>query len=160
MTQKPVLILLRNSKVENLQQLCSELGFISVSNCKRVQKWIYSYWSEKPWLKKCSHNTGWIFDQLKNNWLFNICALFTWKFEWLSVWILVIHNRSVMVFIFFPLIHCFHLDCPVPFAIIFGGTDLNEHKKDKEKFEAMSKVVVKARYIFTFTASLNSLLTL
>ena len=66
---------------------------------------------------------------------------------------MVIHNRSVMVFIFFPLIHCFHLDCPVPFAIIFGGTDLNEHKKDKEKFEAMSKVVVKARYIFTFTAS-------
>ena len=37
MTQKPVLILLRNSKVENLQQLCNELGFISVSNYKRVQ---------------------------------------------------------------------------------------------------------------------------
>ena len=70
-----VLILLRNSKVENLQQLCNELCFISVSNCKRVQKWIYSYWSEKSWLKKRSHNTGWIFDQLKNNWLdtlFNI----------------------------------------------------------------------------------------
>ena len=37
MTQQPGLILLRNSKVENLQQLCNELGFISVSNYKRVQ---------------------------------------------------------------------------------------------------------------------------
>lgn len=43
------------------------------------------------------------------------------------------------------------LDCPVPFAIIFGGTDLNEHKKDKEKFVAMSKVVAKASYLVAFS---------
>ena len=39
------------------------------------------------------------------------------------------------------------LECPIPFAIIFGGTDLNEHCKDEEKFETMSKVVGEARYI-------------
>lgn len=38
-------------------------------------------------------------------------------------------------------------DCPVPFSIIFGGTDLNEHHKDKEKFETMSKVMERARYV-------------
>lgn len=37
------------------------------------------------------------------------------------------------------------LECPIPFAIVFGGTDLNEHCKDEEKFETMTKVVGKAR---------------
>eukprot|EP00795_Rhopilema_esculentum_P015256 gene15256-6464_t len=36
-------------------------------------------------------------------------------------------------------------DCKVPYAIIFGGTDLNEHHKDKEKLFFMSKAVSKAR---------------
>ncbi|XP_078362582.1 glycosyltransferase 1 domain-containing protein 1-like isoform X1 [Oculina patagonica] len=47
------------------------------------------------------------------------------------------------------------LDCPVPFSIIFGGTDLNEHHKDKEKFEAMSKVVAKARYLVAFSSPMK-----
>lgn len=34
-------------------------------------------------------------------------------------------------------------DCPVPFALIFGGTDLNEHHRDKEKFVMMSKAINK-----------------
>ncbi|XP_078362575.1 glycosyltransferase 1 domain-containing protein 1-like [Oculina patagonica] len=47
------------------------------------------------------------------------------------------------------------LDCPVPFSIIFGGTDLNEHHKDKEKFETMSKVVEKARYLVAFSSPMK-----
>ena len=42
---------------------------------------------------------------------------------------------------------CLFLECPIPFAIVFGGTDLNEHCKDEEKFETMSKVVGEARCI-------------
>ena len=37
------------------------------------------------------------------------------------------------------------LDCTVPFSIIFGGTDLNEHYKNKDKLETMSKALEKAR---------------
>lgn len=36
-------------------------------------------------------------------------------------------------------------DCPVPFSIIFGGTDLNEHCKNKDKLETMKKALEKAR---------------
>lgn len=43
------------------------------------------------------------------------------------------------------------LECPIPFAIVFGGTDLNEHCKDEEKFETMSKVVGEASYIVAFS---------
>lgn len=43
------------------------------------------------------------------------------------------------------------LDCPVPFAIVFGGTDLNEHCKDEEKFEIISKVVEESRYLVAFS---------
>ena len=41
----------------------------------------------------------------------------------------------------------FILECKVPYAIIFGGTDLNEHHKDKEKLFFMSKAVLKARLV-------------
>lgn len=43
------------------------------------------------------------------------------------------------------------LDCPVPFAIIFGGTDLNVHPKDKEKLETMSKIAEKASHLVAFS---------
>jgi len=36
-------------------------------------------------------------------------------------------------------------DCPVPFSVIFGGTDLNEHYKRKDKLGTMTKAVEKAR---------------
>ena len=47
----------------------------------------------------------------------------------------------------FFLISCALEECPVPFAVIFGGTDLNEHHKDQEKLKTMSEVTEKARYL-------------
>ncbi|KAJ7333825.1 Glycosyl transferases group 1 [Desmophyllum pertusum] len=47
------------------------------------------------------------------------------------------------------------LDCPVPFAIIFGGTDLNENHRDKEKLETMNKVTEKARYLVAFSDAMK-----
>lgn len=54
-------------------------------------------------------------------------------------------------FIFNPL-----SDCPVPFALIFGGTDLNEHHRDKEKFVTMSKAINKAKSLVTFSSSMKN----
>lgn len=49
------------------------------------------------------------------------------------------------------------LECPVPFAIIFGGTDLNEHHKDKEKFETMKKVAERSSYLVAFSKPMKKL---
>jgi hypothetical protein len=38
-------------------------------------------------------------------------------------------------------------DCPVPFSIVFGGTDLNEHVEDSMKFQVMTQVVKNAKYV-------------
>ncbi|XP_065054642.1 glycosyltransferase 1 domain-containing protein 1-like [Rhopilema esculentum] len=46
-------------------------------------------------------------------------------------------------------------DCKVPYAIIFGGTDLNEHHKDKEKLFFMSKAVSKARKCVAFNNAMK-----
>ncbi|RMX47959.1 hypothetical protein pdam_00005363 [Pocillopora damicornis] len=48
------------------------------------------------------------------------------------------------------------LDCPVPFAIIFGGTDLNEYDRDKDKFETMTKAIRKAKYLVAFSSSMKN----
>lgn len=48
------------------------------------------------------------------------------------------------------------LDCPVPFALMFGGTDLNEHHRDKEKFVTMSKAINKAKSLVTFSSSMKN----
>lgn len=48
------------------------------------------------------------------------------------------------------------LDCPVPFAIIFGGTDLNEYDRDKEKLETMTKAIRKAKYLVAFSSSMKN----
>lgn len=47
------------------------------------------------------------------------------------------------------------LDCPVPFSIIFGGTDLNEHCKNKDKLETMKKALEKARYLVAFSCPMK-----
>ena len=38
-------------------------------------------------------------------------------------------------------------DCSVPFVMIFGGTDLNEHCTKKKEFEIMTQVVKQARLV-------------
>jgi hypothetical protein len=35
----------------------------------------------------------------------------------------------------------------VPFSIVFGGTDLNEHVEDSMKFQVMTQVVKNAKYV-------------
>jgi hypothetical protein len=35
----------------------------------------------------------------------------------------------------------------VPFSIVFGGTDLNEHVEDSTKFQVMTQVVKNAKYV-------------
>ena len=35
-------------------------------------------------------------------------------------------------------------DCPVPFSIIFGGTDINENSKDHELLEVMTEIISQA----------------
>ena len=39
----------------------------------------------------------------------------------------------------------FMVDCPVPYAVIFGGTDLNEHHRDDHKLPVMTAAVHKAK---------------
>lgn len=41
-------------------------------------------------------------------------------------------------------------DCNVPYVIVFGGTDLNEHYKNGEKLNVMTNAVEKARFCIAF----------
>lgn len=40
-----------------------------------------------------------------------------------------------------------YVDCPVPFAVIFGGTDLNENTKVEADREIVIKIALSARYV-------------
>ena len=53
-----------------------------------------------------------------------------------------ISNRYKVLFSYF-----LHADCAVPFVIIFGGTDLNEHYRESAALEVMTKAVRKAKYM-------------
>ncbi|XP_013909740.1 PREDICTED: glycosyltransferase 1 domain-containing protein 1, partial [Thamnophis sirtalis] len=44
---------------------------------------------------------------------------------------------------------------PVPFGIIFGGTDVNEDPKSEEKFQIMEKVLDEARFAVSFTEAMK-----
>ncbi|CAB4005915.1 Hypothetical predicted protein [Paramuricea clavata] len=50
----------------------------------------------------------------------------------------------------------FLLDCPVPFSMIFGGTDLNEHVQDSKKLHVMTQVVEKAKNLVAFSQTMAS----
>lgn len=43
-----------------------------------------------------------------------------------------------------------YVDCPVPFAVIFGGTDLNENTKVKADREIVIKIALSAKYVSSF----------
>ncbi|XP_033126731.1 glycosyltransferase 1 domain-containing protein 1-like isoform X2 [Anneissia japonica] len=45
-------------------------------------------------------------------------------------------------------------ECTLPFALVFGGTDLNEHFKIESKMRVMTSVVHKAKYMVTFSKPL------
>lgn len=38
-------------------------------------------------------------------------------------------------------------DCPKPFSMIFGGTDINMHTEDNKRLNVMTKVVENAMYV-------------
>lgn len=42
-------------------------------------------------------------------------------------------------------------DCPVPFAVIFGGTDLNENTKVKADREIVIKIALSAKFLVVFS---------
>ncbi|XP_062508205.1 glycosyltransferase 1 domain-containing protein 1-like isoform X2 [Corticium candelabrum] len=44
----------------------------------------------------------------------------------------------------------------VPYSVIFGGTDVNEHSKNKDKLAVMTSVVENAEFLIAFTDSLMS----
>uniref|UniRef100_A0A670ZV71 Glycosyltransferase 1 domain containing 1 n=1 Tax=Pseudonaja textilis TaxID=8673 RepID=A0A670ZV71_PSETE len=44
---------------------------------------------------------------------------------------------------------------PVPFGIIFGGTDVNEDVKNEEKAQVMEKVLDEARFAVSFTEAMK-----
>ncbi|XP_074640979.1 glycosyltransferase 1 domain-containing protein 1-like isoform X2 [Tubulanus polymorphus] len=57
-------------------------------------------------------------------------------------------------------IHAYHAGkvlhgCGIPYAIIFGGTDLNEYHTDSNILPVMSRVVNEAKYLVTFSAALR-----
>uniref|UniRef100_A0A8C4PZW9 Glycosyltransferase 1 domain containing 1 n=1 Tax=Eptatretus burgeri TaxID=7764 RepID=A0A8C4PZW9_EPTBU len=45
--------------------------------------------------------------------------------------------------------------CPVPFGIVFGGTDLNEDAKSAAKLAVMASVVRESRFLVAFTDELK-----
>ncbi|XP_034727975.1 glycosyltransferase 1 domain-containing protein 1 isoform X2 [Etheostoma cragini] len=47
------------------------------------------------------------------------------------------------------------LDIPVPFGVIFGGTDINEDVKVEQKRVVMEQVLLKARFAVAFTDKLK-----
>ena len=58
------------------------------------------------------------------------------------------HNNPCYVNVIFCYQLCsLKIDCSVPFSIIFGGTDLNEHVQDNKKLHIMTQVVEKAKYV-------------
>lgn len=44
----------------------------------------------------------------------------------------------------------------MPYVIVFGGTDLNEHYKNGEKLNVMTNAVEKARYMIFLCISIKS----
>ncbi|KAG7275689.1 hypothetical protein CRUP_028850 [Coryphaenoides rupestris] len=47
------------------------------------------------------------------------------------------------------------LDIPVPFGVVFGGTDINEDVKVEHKLVVMKQVLLKARFAVAFTAEMK-----
>ncbi|CAL8247522.1 unnamed protein product [Merluccius merluccius] len=47
------------------------------------------------------------------------------------------------------------LDVPVPFGVVFGGTDINEDVKVEHKLVVMKQVLLKARFAVAFTAEMK-----
>ncbi len=47
-------------------------------------------------------------------------------------------------------------DCDIPYLIVFGGTDLNEHYKNATKLQVMSKTVENARMCIAFSEYLKN----
>ncbi|XP_064620301.1 glycosyltransferase 1 domain-containing protein 1-like isoform X2 [Lineus longissimus] len=57
-------------------------------------------------------------------------------------------------------LHAFHSgrllqDCPVPYIVIFGGTDVNEHLNYVDRMAIMTKVVQKASHIVSFNKTMQ-----
>jgi hypothetical protein len=46
--------------------------------------------------------------------------------------------------------------CNIPYSIVFGGTDVNEHSHNADKLKVMTSVVKTAKYLIAFTDSLMS----
>ncbi|XP_022103841.1 glycosyltransferase 1 domain-containing protein 1-like isoform X2 [Acanthaster planci] len=42
------------------------------------------------------------------------------------------------------------LECPVPYSIVFGGTDVNEHHRNHDRLVTMTAAVAKARFLVSF----------
>ncbi|XP_030213695.1 glycosyltransferase 1 domain-containing protein 1 isoform X4 [Gadus morhua] len=49
------------------------------------------------------------------------------------------------------------LDVPVPFGVVFGGTDINEDVKVEHKLVVMKQVLLKARFAVAFTAKMKQM---
>ncbi|XP_033628470.1 glycosyltransferase 1 domain-containing protein 1-like [Asterias rubens] len=47
------------------------------------------------------------------------------------------------------------LECPVPYGIVFGGTDINEYPKNHEKLRTMTAVIMKARFLVSFNQAMR-----
>ncbi|XP_038059189.1 glycosyltransferase 1 domain-containing protein 1-like [Patiria miniata] len=47
------------------------------------------------------------------------------------------------------------LECPVPYSIVFGGTDVNEHHKIHDKLVTMTMAVSKARFLVSFSKPMH-----
>lgn len=54
----------------------------------------------------------------------------------------------------FLMAQCIFSDAEIPYAIILGGTDVNEMSRDREKLIVMTDVLKKARYMGVYLAFL------
>ncbi|XP_070572608.1 glycosyltransferase 1 domain-containing protein 1-like [Ptychodera flava] len=47
------------------------------------------------------------------------------------------------------------MECSIPYGIVLGGTDVNEHYKNMEKMDTMTKAVNKSRFVVAFSKAMR-----